>query len=109
MNPPTRPIRVELNDAIVGGIRQRGADAVGLVIMGIAYLVISVLALLVLLFASSVFGIDRTALPVTIMTLISAGISWLVGKSIRPLLESSGGQGGASAGQQLSKEEDGDG
>lgn len=90
MNPPARPIRVELNDALVGGIRQRGADAVGLVIMGIAYLVVGVLALLVFLCAGSVFGVDLTVLPVTIMTFLSATISWLTGRSIRALFDSQG-------------------
>jgi hypothetical protein len=83
MNPPARPIRTEFHEAVVGGIRQRGADAVGLVIMGIAYLLIAVLALGVLLFASSVLGIKQTALPVTVMTILSGLISWLVGKSLR--------------------------
>lgn len=86
MIPPARPLRTELNDALVGGIRERGAEAVGMVIMAIAYLVIGILTMLVLLGASSIFGIDRTALPVTVMTLLSAGISLLVGRSVRSLL-----------------------
>lgn len=83
MNPPARPIRTEFHEAVVGGIRQRGADAVALVIMGIAYLMIAVLALGVLLFGGSVLGVKQTALPVTLMTILSGVISWLIGKSAR--------------------------
>jgi hypothetical protein len=85
MNPPARPIRVELTDALVAGIRQRGADAVGLVIMAIAYLVIAVLVLLILLPVSSVFGIDWTATAVSVMSMISGIVSWLIGKSVRSM------------------------
>ena len=89
MNPPPRRIRVELSDALVGGIRQRGADAVGLVIMALAYLTITVLILLVLLLVNSAFGIDRTAATVSVTSMISGAASLLIGKSVRLSLKSS--------------------
>lgn len=63
MNPPARPIRTELSEAVVGGIRQRGAEAVGLVIMGLARLLVTFAALLILLFGSSVLGLKVTSIP----------------------------------------------
>jgi hypothetical protein len=78
MNPPAGPIRAELNDALVGGIRQRGPEAVGLVIVGLARLVVAVTALIVLLFASSVLGFNVTAGPFVVMSGLSGAISWLL-------------------------------
>lgn len=78
MNPPARPIRTELNDAVVGGIRQRGPEAVGLLIIGLTRIVLAVLVLGVMLFASSVLGFNVTAVPFAAMSGLSAFLSWLI-------------------------------
>lgn len=78
MNPPAGPIRAELNDALVGGIRQRGPEAVGLVLIGLARLVVAVATLVVLLFASSILGFDVTTGPFLAMSGLSGVVSWLV-------------------------------
>jgi hypothetical protein len=54
VNPPARPIRTELNDAVVGGIRARGSEAVGLLIIGLARVSIAVVALVLLAIAGKV-------------------------------------------------------
>lgn len=82
MNPPAGPIRAELNDALVGGIRQRGPEAVGLVLIGLARLVVAVATLAVLLFASSVLGFDVTTGPFLAMSGLSGLVSWLITRRI---------------------------
>jgi hypothetical protein len=86
MNPPARPIRTELNDAVVGGIRQRGPAAVGVVIMGLARLVVAVATLAVMLFASSVLGLEVSAVPFAIMSGLSGLLSWLITRDGRWVL-----------------------
>ena len=76
--PPTRSIRAEVTDAVVGGIRQRGAEAVGLLIVGTARVVIAVMVLVILVVAGKVIGIDVSAVPFAAMTGISALVSWLL-------------------------------
>ena len=62
MNPPARSIRTEVSEAVVAGIRQRGSEAVGLMLVGAARLVLVAAALLVFgLFGTDLFG---TGLPV---------------------------------------------
>jgi hypothetical protein len=79
MNPPARPVRVEFHDALVGGIRQRGPEAAGLVIVGLARILIAAVTLALLLSVSVVLGLEfRAALPLASMTGASAGLSWLV-------------------------------
>jgi hypothetical protein len=77
MCPPAGSIRAEVNDAVVGGIRQRGPDAVGVVLMGVARLVVGVLTLMVLLGACSILGYEVTVLPFSGMTCISGLVSWI--------------------------------
>jgi hypothetical protein len=84
VNPPARSFRTELNDAVGGGIRQRGAEAIGLVIMGLARIAIAVPVLALLLLASRLLGVDVTALPFAGMTGISALVSWLLTRRDRP-------------------------
>jgi hypothetical protein len=85
MNPPAGSIKTELNDAVVGGIRQRGPDAVGLVIVGIARLIVGVATLGVLLGIGAIFGYDATAAHFAGLTGVSALVSWLVaGRSGSP-------------------------
>lgn len=81
MNPPAGPIRAEVSDALVGGIRLRGAEAVGLVIMGLARLAIAVVVFIVLYGAAVIVGIEvTTPPPFAGMGLISALVTWLVGR-----------------------------
>jgi hypothetical protein len=77
MNPPAGPLRTEVNDAVVGGIRERGSEAVGMLIVALARLVIGVVAFLALYGLSSVFGIEVTTWPAAGMTVISGLVSWL--------------------------------
>jgi hypothetical protein len=109
MNPPAKPIRSELNDALVGGIRLRGPDAFGLLIMAVAYLAIAVLVLLVLLLIGSVCGIDQTAAAVSVMSMISGVASWLIGKSARSLFGPEPAKGETSLSEPLSSIEERDG
>ncbi len=83
MIPPAGSIRTELNDALVGGIRQRGPEAFGVIIIGLARLVVAVATLAVLLFASSVLGFNVTAVPFVAMSGLSAVLSWLITKDAR--------------------------
>jgi hypothetical protein len=79
MNPPARPIRAELNDALVGGIRKRGPDTFGMVIEALARLVVGVLTFLVLFGLSKIAGYEATSVaPFAGMTGISGLVSWLV-------------------------------
>jgi len=83
MNPPAGPIREELNDALVGGIRQRGPQAFGLVIMGIARLIVAVLTFAVLYGFSWAFNLEISAGPFVGMSAVSALVSWLITKDVR--------------------------
>jgi hypothetical protein len=78
MTPPPRSIRGELNDALIGGIRRRGSDAVGLVIMGMAKLAIGVVALAALLAVGAIFGYDITVLA-GLATAVAGLVGWLSG------------------------------
>lgn len=77
MNPPARPLKTELNEALVGGIRQRGSEAVGLLIMAMTRIVIALLVLGLQLLVSWSFDYEVTAGPFTGMTLIAGLVSWL--------------------------------
>jgi hypothetical protein len=77
MNPPAGPLRTEVNDAVVGGIRERGSEAVGMLIVALARLVIGVIAFLVLCGISSILGVEVTTWPAAGMTVISGLVSWL--------------------------------
>ena len=80
MHPPAGPIRAELNDAVVGGIRQRGPEAVGLVIVGVARLTVALASLLVLLLGSSVLGLEVAAGPFVAMSGLSGLLTWIITK-----------------------------
>lgn len=78
MNPPARPIRVELNDAIVGGIRKRGPDAFGMVIDALARLIVGVVVFCVLFALSKIVGYQATSIgPYLGMTGLSGLAGWL--------------------------------
>lgn len=76
MNPPARPIRQELSDAIVRGIRERGAEAVGLILIGTARLILAIAVLLMLhLFGSAVFGFNLASVPFAAISVLSIALS----------------------------------
>lgn len=77
MIPPAKPFRTELNEAVIEGVRERGPEAVGLVIIGLARILIAVLVLGLLLFASSILGLNVSAVPLAGMTGLSGLLSWL--------------------------------
>lgn len=56
MSPPTNSLKAEVNHALANGIRRRGPDAVGVVLMGMARLVVAVSTLVILLLAGALFG-----------------------------------------------------
>jgi hypothetical protein len=76
-------IKGELGDALIGGIRQRGSDAVGLVIMGIARLIVGVMALSALLGIGAVFGYEMTPGHLAGATAAAGLISCLMGGDSR--------------------------
>lgn len=80
MSPPTQSIKDELNHAVARGIRRRGPDAVGLVLMGMASLVIMTLALGVLLIAVAVSGTGAITLGLAGVTLVTGLLKWLAGR-----------------------------
>ncbi len=75
MTPP-ESIKGELNAALIGGIRKRGPDAVGMVIMGIAKLIVGVASLGVVLGLGALFGCEMTPVHLTGATLIAGLVSW---------------------------------
>jgi hypothetical protein len=59
--PPTRAIRAELVEVIAEGIRQHGPDAVGLLIVGLARVIVGAAALTIVLGIGTIFGFDGVA------------------------------------------------
>jgi hypothetical protein len=78
MNPPARTIRREVKDACVGGIRQRGPEAVGIVIIGMAYVFLAVVVFAVLTIASLALHVDLNTGSMSVMGFASAWASWLI-------------------------------
>ncbi len=78
MIPPVRPLRTELNEALVVGIRERGAEAFGFVIFSLARIAIAVVVLGVTVVAAVVLGVGAAAGPFAGMTGVSATIGWLL-------------------------------
>ncbi len=77
-------IKGELNAALIGGIRQRGPDAVGMVIIGIARLVIGAVTLGLVLGLSTLFDYDMSAAHLTGAAAIAGLVSWWTGGSSKP-------------------------
>lgn len=76
MNPPAGSLRTELNDALVGGIRQRGPEAVGLVLVGSARLFLAFLAVVLSqVLGVAVFGFALISLPSAALSVISIVLS----------------------------------
>jgi hypothetical protein len=78
MNPPARPLKTELNEALVGGIRQRGPEAFGWMLAALARIAITVIILALMLLSSWGFNYEVTAWPFAGMTTISGCMSWLL-------------------------------
>jgi hypothetical protein len=77
MTPPSNSVRGELNAALISGIRRHGSDAVGLVIIGIARLVIGVSTFCVLLGVGAIFGYEVTASHLAGATVVAVLVGWL--------------------------------
>lgn len=73
-----RPLKTELNEALVGGIRLRGPEAFGWMLVALIRIAIIVVVLVLMLVASWVLGYDVTAWPFAGMTTISGLVSWLL-------------------------------
>jgi ribonuclease HI len=78
MSPSTNSIKTEVNHAVASGIRKRGPEAVGVVLVGMARLTVNVSALVILLLASAVFGYGITASHAFEFTAVIAALNWLV-------------------------------
>lgn len=78
MNPPARSLRTELNDALIGGIRLRGPEAFGWMLVALIRIAITVIVLVLMLMASWAGGYEVTAWPFFGMTTISGLVSWLL-------------------------------
>jgi hypothetical protein len=84
MNPPARSIGTELNDALVGGIRERGSEAVGLVLIGAARLFLAFLAVLLSqILGVAIFGFDLVSLPSAALSVISVALSVVATTGLR--------------------------
>ena len=76
MNRSKGSIKAELNDAVVCGIRQRGPDAVGLLLVGLAGLVLEVAVLGVLLGIAALLGCEIGGIHFAGLTGVSGLITW---------------------------------
>lgn len=82
MIPPARPLRTELNEALVGGIRQRGPEAFGWMVVALVRIAITVIVLVLMLIASLAFDYKVSAGPFAGMTTISGLVSWLTTRGL---------------------------
>lgn len=80
VSQPDQSIRAELNHALARGIRRRGPDAVGLVLIGMARLAITASTLAVLLVAAAVFGYNASGLGLASATVVAGLLNWLAGR-----------------------------
>jgi len=83
MRPAARSIKGELGNAVIDGIRRHGADAVGLVIIGVARLIVGAAALGVLLASSAIADYDLTAAHFAGLTAVAALVNWVATGSSR--------------------------
>lgn len=85
MTGPEESIRSEFASAITSGIRRRGPDAVGIVLVGVAKLLVAALAIAILLLASALSGYDMTAAHLAGATALIGTVHWLAaGRPKRP-------------------------
>jgi hypothetical protein len=78
MAAPAGSIRTELNRALVGGIRQRGPEAVGLILVGAARLLLAFLAVVFTQALSvTVLGLGLGSTPSMTISVLSAAASVL--------------------------------
>lgn len=84
MNPPARSLKTELNDALIGGIRLRGPEAFGWMLVALIRIAITVIVLTLMVLASWALGYDVTVGPFAGMTTISGLVSWLLTRGHDP-------------------------
>jgi hypothetical protein len=77
MTSPGGSIKTEMNHAVAKGIRRRGPEAVGVVLIGMAKLLVAACALGILLAAAALSGYDLTALHLAGVTALAAVVNWL--------------------------------
>lgn len=78
MEPSARPIRTEFREATVVAIRQRGPEAVGLLLIGLARLLLAVGVLIVLHFTgATMFGFSLMSTPFAAVSVLSIVLSFL--------------------------------
>lgn len=79
MNPPPRTIRREAIEAIAFGIRERGPEAVGMLLVGLVRIVLAVAVLAVLLLLQllgiSTLGFSVESVPFAAVSVISVALS----------------------------------
>jgi hypothetical protein len=83
MSRATGPIRAELSDAVLAGIRQRGPEAVGLLIVGLARLAIGSLTFGALLGIGTVFGYGATPLHAAGLAAATTLCVWRASRAAR--------------------------
>jgi len=78
MEPPARPIRTEFKEATIAAIRQRGPEAIGLLLIGLARLLLATAVLVILHVAgATMFGFNLMSVPFAATSVISVGLSFL--------------------------------
>jgi hypothetical protein len=76
MNPPPGTLREELRDAAVRAIRARGPEAVGIVLVGTARLLLALTVLVVLhLFGEAALGFSLMSVPFAAVSVLSLALS----------------------------------
>lgn len=79
---PAGSFRSELGNAAVGAIRQRGSEAFGVFFIGIAYVLVALLALFLFLLTYRLFGVDFAPVPVTMVSVLSSAVGWAAGRTV---------------------------
>lgn len=84
MTRPPSSLKGELNNALIGGIRQRGSEAVGLMLVSMVKLAVGTAALTALLILAAIFGFEMTATLLAGATTLAGLGRWLVGGAPAP-------------------------
>jgi hypothetical protein len=84
MQPPARPLKSEVRDVIVIGIRTSGPRAVSMLLIGFVRLILALVALLMLhLVGAEMFGFSLLSIPFASVSVIS-GALMLMATTPRP-------------------------